>query len=53
MGPRFNVTDSFADDYDGSEDGMHFGLLANHEKLQRILARVVPSVSDRNTQKEL
>ena len=35
---RYDVTEALPTAFDGSEDGMHFGLLANQEKLQRILA---------------
>jgi hypothetical protein len=36
-GARYDVTDGLPATYDGSEDGMHFGLLVNHEKVQRVL----------------
>jgi hypothetical protein len=36
----YDVTAGLDAAYDGSEDGMHFGLLVNHEKVQRVLGGI-------------
>ena len=43
------MTAGLGSDYDGSEDGMHFGILANLEKLQRLLTHVCDPAVDRES----